>query len=83
MSKDRSLAQTRYGNITLTKEEEQEFQEIFNLVDLDGGGSISKAELGQLFNTLNLRVTPQELDLMVHEIDENNDGEVRLYNPLF
>jgi calmodulin len=72
-----AVTHTRYGNITLTKAEEQEFREIFNLVDLDGGGSISKTELGQLFHTLNLRVTPQELDLMVHEIDENNDGEVR------
>ncbi len=62
--------------VSLTKEEEAEFREIFNLVDHDGGGTISKAELGSLMHTLNLSVTPRELDIMVDEIDQNNDGEV-------
>jgi calmodulin len=66
----------RYGNITLTKAQEQEFREIFALVDRDGGGSISKSELGELLSTLNLSLSAQELDLMVYEIDQNNDGEV-------
>jgi len=66
----------RYGNISLTREQEEEFREIFSLVDRDGGGSISKSELGDLLRTLNLSISPQELDLMVYEIDQNNDGEV-------
>lgn len=32
----------------LTAEELAEFREIFNLVDRDGGGTISQAELGEL-----------------------------------
>jgi len=32
-----------------------EFREIFDLVDLDKSGSISKAELKQLMNTLGLK----------------------------
>jgi hypothetical protein len=33
------------------------FREIFNLVDLDKGGTISKDELKQLMNTLGLKPT--------------------------
>jgi hypothetical protein len=39
----------------LTAEELAEFREIFNLVDLDKGGTISKDELKQLMNTLGLK----------------------------
>jgi len=39
----------------LTDEELAEFREIFNLVDLDKGGTISKDELKQLMNTLGLK----------------------------
>jgi calmodulin len=53
------------------------FREIFNLVDRDGGGSISKEELGQLMETLGIHASPDEIDLMVNEIDKNNDGEIQ------
>ena len=39
----------------LTEEELSEFREIFNLVDLDKGGTISKDELKQLMMTLGLK----------------------------
>lgn len=39
----------------LTDEELLEFREIFNLVDLDKGGTISTDELRQLMNTLGLK----------------------------
>lgn len=32
-------------NVKLSPEEEAEFREIFNLVDRDGGGSISKVSM--------------------------------------
>ena len=34
----------------------QEFREIFNLVDSDGSGEISREELGDLIATLGLKV---------------------------
>lgn len=40
---------TTFGTITLSKEEESEFREIFNLVDRDRGGSISKVRAGVFF----------------------------------
>ena len=54
----------------LTPEEIAEFKEIFNLVDKDEGGSITKAELGELMDTLGIDATPEEIDAMINEIDQ-------------
>ena len=54
----------------LSEEDLQEFQEIFNLVDTDRGGSIGTEELARLMDTLGIRTSPEELKLMVSEIDE-------------
>ena len=40
----------------LTEEEVAEFQDIFNLVDADNSGEISREELGELIATLGLKV---------------------------
>ncbi len=60
----------------LTKEELREFREIFNLVDVDGGGTISKEELKTLMATLGFRPSEAELSHMVAEIDVDGDGEI-------
>jgi len=60
----------------LTPEELAEFREIFNLVDLDKGGTISKDELKQLMNTLGLKPSQEELNDMVNEIDADGNGEI-------
>lgn len=60
----------------LSDEDLQEFREIFNLVDADRGGSIGTEELARLMDTLGIRTTPEELQLMVSEIDENGNGEI-------
>jgi Ca2+-binding EF-hand superfamily protein len=54
----------------LTPEEIAEFREIFNLVDRDGEGSISKAELADLMETLGIKATQEEIDEMIAEIDQ-------------
>ena len=69
----------------LTPEELAEFREIFNLVDKDGGGTISKEELGELMETLGIDATPDEIDLMLDDEawtgggdesdEESDDGE--------
>ena len=53
-----------------------EFREIFNLVDRDGGGTITKEELGELMDTLGIDATPEEIDLMINEIDQDSNGEI-------
>ena len=60
----------------MSKEELAEFREIFDLVDKDKGGSISRDELGELMDTLGIRASKAEIDLMINEIDEDNNGEI-------
>lgn len=60
----------------LTEQELVEFREIFNLVDRDGGGSISKKELGELLDTLGIAASQEEIDLMVAEIDADGNDEI-------
>ncbi len=56
----------------LSPEEIAEFREIFNLVDRDGGGTISKIELADLMDTLGLDVNPEEIEHMINEIDRGS-----------
>ncbi|CAK4117772.1 unnamed protein product [Aphanomyces euteiches] len=60
----------------LTENEIAEFREIFNLVDRDRGGSITKVELGELMDTLGINTSPEEIDLMINEIDQDSNGEI-------
>eukprot|EP00698_Gefionella_okellyi_P014729 TRINITY_DN4092_c0_g2_i1.p1 TRINITY_DN4092_c0_g2~~TRINITY_DN4092_c0_g2_i1.p1 ORF type:complete len:153 (+),score=20.54 TRINITY_DN4092_c0_g2_i1:53-511(+) len=53
-----------------------EFQEIFNLVDLDHGGTIDTDELAQLLNTLGLKPSAAELESMIKEVDPDGNGEI-------
>ena len=47
----------------------QEFREIFNLVDSDGSGAISVDELSQLIQAVGMKLSDQELQEMVQELD--------------
>jgi calmodulin len=60
----------------LSVEEIAEFQEIFNLVDKDGGGSITKIELAELMDTLGIDADPEEIDHMIAEIDQDGNGTI-------
>jgi calmodulin len=60
----------------LSPEELTEFKEIFDLVDTDGGGTISKDELRTLMETLGLHPTEEELDAMMTEVDEDGSGDI-------
>lgn len=42
----------------------------------DRGGSITKVELGELMDTLGIDTSPEEIDLMIHEIDQDSNGEI-------
>ena len=59
-----------------TPEEIAEFREIFNLVDLDGGGSIDAEELRELMDLLGMQASEDEMNAMLQEIDSNGTGEI-------
>ncbi len=56
-----------------TQKHKTKNREIFNLVDKDGGGTINKAELAELMDTLGIDASPEEIDAMIDEIDEGNN----------
>lgn len=60
----------------ISPEELAEFREIFNLVDRDGGGSISKLELAELLETLGIDADVEEIDRMIAEIDQGNHERI-------
>ena len=53
-----------------------EFKEIFNLVDRDGEGTITAEEMGSLIETLGIRASPEEVELLVAEIDKDKSGAI-------
>ena len=58
------------ANHGLSEEELAEFREIFNLVDADGSGEISREELGELISTLGLKVT-RSIDFNAYTAESN------------
>ena len=71
------------SNVALKKlsdDEICELQEIFNLVDEDRGGTISRNELRQLLLTVGIHATKPEIEKMVKEmmadVDKDGDGQI-------
>ena len=46
------------------------------MVDTDGGGSISASELGDLMSTLGIDSSPEDIDEMIREIDQDGNGDI-------
>ena len=45
-------------------------------MDKDGGGTINKEELAELMDTLGIDASPEEIDMMIDEIDEDGNGDI-------
>ena len=65
-----------FDGIDATEDEIAEFREIFNLVDLDSGGSIDLEELRELMDLLGMKASEEEMAKMVSEIDSHGTGEI-------
>jgi len=59
-----------------TSQEVQEFREMFQLVDLDHGGSIDGEELGKLLDLLGMAKSDEEIAEMVNKIDTTDSDEI-------
>lgn len=57
-------------------DELSEFREIFDLVDKDGSGTITKDELGELLGIIGIETSNDDLERMVKGVDANFNGEV-------
>mmetsp|Transcript_22118 Transcript_22118/g.48542 ORF Transcript_22118/g.48542 Transcript_22118/m.48542 type:complete len:157 (-) Transcript_22118:297-767(-) len=66
----------KVGNVELSEAELQEFKEVFELVDTDGGGSIEAPEVRDLMVLLGMRPSLGEVEAMIKEIDIDGNGEV-------
>lgn len=53
---------------------EDELYAAFKVFDRDGNGQIDAAEVRQLFDVLNERISEEELRAMIAEVDTNKDG---------
>ncbi|TKV91686.1 hypothetical protein SEVIR_9G113600v4 [Setaria viridis] len=55
---------------------EEKLREAFDVIDKDGDGYISAAELRQVMTNLGEKVTDQEVKEMIREADTDGDGRV-------
>ena len=55
---------------------EDEIRQAFKVFDKDGNGYISAAELRQVMTNLGKKLTDAELDGMIRQADDDNDGQI-------
>lgn len=63
-------------SVSHSASEQRHLQSLFQLVDRDHSGSISKLELASLLRSLHLTTSQAELDSLISSCDTNNDGEI-------
>ena len=60
----------------LSEQEICELHEAFNIFDVEWDGSIEAKNLPILMNALNQKITKEEIENILKEIDINNDGQI-------
>ena len=55
--------------------EMEEMKKVFNQYDVDGGGSISAAEMKPLFSSVGINMKPFQIDAIVREYDLDGSGD--------
>uniref|UniRef100_A0A7S3QZ31 EF-hand domain-containing protein n=1 Tax=Dunaliella tertiolecta TaxID=3047 RepID=A0A7S3QZ31_DUNTE len=64
------------AKVELSDAEVKEFREIFDFMDRDKGGTLGIQEIKQLTDMLGMRISPDELDNIMKQIDADNSGQV-------
>lgn len=62
--------------LELTKKQRQELRECFNLIDTDGSGSISQAEITEALSYMGVHVTANSLAKIMKDVDTDGSGEL-------
>ena len=62
----------------MLKEEAAELADLFRLVDKDGGGTISMDEFLELLQSMSVRPSIHEMQLLYEEIDGNGNGAIEM-----
>lgn len=60
----------------LSKEQEAEYREAFNMFDKDGNGNISAEELRQVLKEMGAEPSDSELKIMMQQVDTDGNGEI-------
>eukprot|EP01098_Paradermamoeba_levis_P008009 TRINITY_DN3336_c0_g2_i1.p1 TRINITY_DN3336_c0_g2~~TRINITY_DN3336_c0_g2_i1.p1 ORF type:complete len:173 (+),score=81.40 TRINITY_DN3336_c0_g2_i1:60-521(+) len=64
------------AKVDLTEEQIEEYKEAFSHFDKDGDGSITTKELGTVMRSLGLSPTEEDLQEMIKEVDNDNNGTI-------
>ncbi len=59
-----------------TKEELEEYGQVFALFDTDGSGAIGVEELGEAMRSMGMAPTQRELEQLINDVDADGNGEV-------
>jgi len=58
----------------LTEEQKESFKQLFQIYDKDGSGTIDIMELNNVLVQLGYTFSPENLDIIIHIVDDNMDG---------
>merc|ERR1711865_4255 len=66
--------QQQNGVQKLTTEQIAEFREAFHIFDVDGNGTVTTEELGEVMESLGHHMSEAELQLMIDDVDKDHTG---------
>jgi len=70
----RNDGETEATKNSLTKEQVVEFREAFHIFDVDGNGTVTTEELGEVMESLGHHMSEAELQLMIDDVDKDHTG---------
>lgn len=68
------ITQEEKDNYGLTPGQVEAFQEVFNLFDMNRGGTINASELDAVLQTVDIHLTPAEIVDILLVIDKNSQS---------